>query len=356
MKVALLGFSQSGKSTLFSAVSGKSGAPSGSARIEEAVVPVSDERLDWLTALYEPKKTVPATIDCLDVPGLSYLDASAQKTARATLREVYSVDMYVLVVRAFDNPAVPMYRGSVDPVRDIEELQLELIFSDLELVSTRIERLEAQIKKAPKTVDQDKIELSAQQKLQVVLEAEKPASSAELSEQELAAIRSLGLLTRKPLMVVVNADDPSSSVVQEVAARIDTSIPVIGVNAKIEQELQELDAESRAEFMADLGIREIVSEAFIRSCYTATGLISFLTVGTDEVRAWPIRVGTSALDAAGKVHSDIRRGFIRAETMSYTDLYEAGSEKALRAAGKARLEGKEYIVQDGDIINFRFNA
>ncbi|NLF24106.1 MAG: redox-regulated ATPase YchF [Deltaproteobacteria bacterium] len=356
MKAALIGPSQSGKSTLFSAISGKAPAPSGATRLEEAVVAVPDTRLDWLTALYKPKSTVRASIDCLDLPGVSFLDEPGRSSARRLISQVKNSDMFVLVVRSFKNEAVPPYRSEINPARDIRELQVEFILTDLEQVTTRIEKLEKQLKLASKTKAQDEIELAVQLKLQAVLEEERPASAAGLSEQELEPVRSLGLLTLKPLMVVVNVGEDELTRKFDFSEWLDSSIPVLTVCAKLEHELAQLDQQSRIEFMTDLGIQESAADRFVASCYAAMGLISFLTVGEDEVRAWPIRRGTSALDAAGKVHSDIRRGFIRAETMAYADLHTLGDEKAVKAAGKMRLEGKTYIVQDGDIINYRFNV
>jgi GTP-binding protein YchF len=269
--------------------------------------------------------------------------------------------MFVLVVRAFANPAVPPYRNSVNPARDLAELQTELMLADLELVTTRIEKLEKQLKKPIKTQAQDKAELDLQKKLQETIEAEKPISSSIETEVEREIIKSLGFLTLKPIVVAVNIGEDRLPVAEldekfDFAGRVDNTVPVTTICAKLEYELAQLDADSRAEFAADLGITESATNKFANSCYSALGLISFLTVVSDELRAWPIKRGTVALDAAGKVHTDIKRGFIRAETMAFNDLKELGSEKAVKAAGKIRLEGKNYIVQDGDIINFRFNV
>ena len=352
MKAALLGLMQSGKSTIFSAISGKAVPPMGAPAIEEAIVPVPDGRLDWLETLYKPKKKMCATIDVLDLPGFSFLDEHGRAGARRLIGQIRTADMLVLVVRAFDNPAVPAYRNRVDWKHDLVELQTELLLSDLELVTTRIEKLEKQVHKPTKTQAQDKAELAIQKKLQEAIEAEQPISSAIQNDQELAVIKSLGFLTLKPMAVVVNVGE--DQVGESIA--YDGSMPAVPVCAKLEHELAQLDAESRNAFMADLEITESAAEKFVQMCYSALGLISFLTVGPDEVRAWPIHEGTVAVDAAGKIHSDIKRGFIRAETMAYADLQELGSEKEVKAAGKTRLEGKEYPVKDGDIINFRFNV
>ena len=356
MKAALLGLTQSGKSTILSAVSGKALPAPGTVAIEEAIVPVPDERLDWLFEYYKPKKKVHATIDCLDVPGFNFTDEHGRAAARRLINQIRTVDMLVLVVRAFDDPAVPPYRNSVNPVRDLSELRTELLLADLELVATRIEKLEKQVHKPTKTQAQDKVELALQIKLQEAIESEKPISSAIETEAERRTIKSLGFLTLKPMAVAVNVGEDGLEDVFDLGQAIDSSVPVVSICAKLEHELAQLDAESRAEFMADLGLTQSATGKFVGSCYSAMGLISFLTVGSDEVRAWTISNGTIAHDAAGKVHSDIKRGFIRAETFTYDDLKELGSEKALKAAGKIRLEGKEHVVQDGDIINFRFNV
>lgn len=352
MKAALLGLTQSGKSTIFSAISGKAIPPMGATAIEEAIVPVPDGRLDWLEALYKPKKKTRATIDVLDLPGFSFLDDHGRSAARRLIGPIRTADMLVLVVRAFENPAVPAYRNSVDWKRDLAELQTELLLSDLELVTTRIEKLEKQVHKPTKTQAQDKAELAIQKKLQDAIEAEKPISSVIETDQELAVIKSLGFLTLKPMAIVVNVSEDQ---VGE-SIELDGPVPAVPMCAQLEQELAQLDEESRAAFMTDLGITESAAAKFVQMCYSALGLISFLTAGADEVRAWPIHNGTVAVDAAGKVHSDIKRGFIRAETIAYADLKELGSEKEVKAAGKTRLEGKEYLVKDGDIINFRFNV
>jgi hypothetical protein len=356
LKVALLGLLQSGKSTIFSAISGRKIAPSGTAAIEEAMVQVPDERLDWLSSYYKPKKTTYATIDCLDLPGFNLADEHGRAAARRLIGQIRTVDLLILVLRAFENPAVPPYRSRIDPAADLTELRTELLLSDLELVTTRIEKLEKQISKPTKTQPHDKAELSLQKRLQEAIEAEKPISSAVKSEEEREIIKSLGFLTLKPIVVTVNVGENQLDKKFDFAPGIDESVPVVSICAELEYELSQLDLESRREFMADLGITESAKARFVKSCYSALGLISFLTVVSDELRAWPIRQGTVALDAAGKVHSDIKRGFIRAEVFNFNDLKTLGSEKAVKAAGKVRLEGKDCVVHEGDIINFRFNV
>ncbi|TKJ36444.1 MAG: redox-regulated ATPase YchF [Planctomycetes bacterium B3_Pla] len=355
MKVALLGPLQSGKSTILAGLTGKTMPAAGAATIDEAIVPVPDDRFDWLAPYCKPKKTTYATIDCLDLPGFDFTGDHGRAAARRLLGQIRTVELLVLVVRTFESPTVPPYRNSVDPARDLAELQTELLLADLELVTTRIEKLEKQVHKPTKTQAHDKAELALQKKLQEAIESEKPISSAIETEAERSMIKSLGFLTLRPVVVAVNVGEDQLAEKFDFGDRIDSATPVITICAKLEHELAQLDAESRTEFMADLGISESAASKFVTSCYSALGLISFLTIGSDELRAWPIKKGTVALDAAGKVHTDIKRGFIRAETFSFDQLKELGNEKALKAAGKIRLEGKDYIVQDGDIINFRFN-
>jgi GTP-binding protein YchF len=348
LKVAFVGMMQSGKSTLLAAVSGKPLPQVGSVNIEELIVPVPDERLDWLTKLYQPHKTVHGTVDCLDLPGLSFEDEHGRAAARRFLSQVRTVDLFVLIIGA--------YAADADPVKDLINLKTELMLADLELVCTRIERLEKQVNKPSKTQAQDKAELEMQKRLQEAIESEKPIRSAIHNEQDLAVIKSLGFFTLKPMMVVINVAENQRERTFDLSRAIDPATQVVTLCAPLEYELSQLDEASRKEFMSDLGITRPAVAQFMQSCYSTLGLISFLTVGKDEVRAWPIPKGISAHDAAGKVHSDIKRGFIRAETIAYTDIQQYGDEKGCKAAGKMRLEGKTYIVQDGDIINYRFNV
>jgi hypothetical protein len=337
---------QSGKSMLFSAISGKAMLPAGTTNIEQAVVASPDERIVWLTAHYKPKKTVYATIECLDVPGLNFSDDHGRAAARRLIDQIRIVDMIALVIGAYDS--------SANAAKDLIDLRTELLLTDLALVTTRIEKLEKDAHKPSKTQAHDKAELELHKKLQEAIESEKPIRSVITSEAELEMVRALGFLTLKPMVVAVNIGEGAPEQKLEIPG--DTSTPIISVCAKLEYELSQLDAESKTQFMTDLGITESAAGKFVHACFKTLGLISFLTVGPDEVRAWPIKQGTTAHDAAGKVHSDIKRGFIRAETFAYSEIKQLGDEKAVKAAGKFRLEGKEYVVRDGDIINFRFNV
>lgn len=356
MKVALVGLLQSGKSTILAAISGKDVPPIGSTAIQEVIVSVPDGRVDWLAELYKRQKKVYVTLDCLDLPGLSFTDEHGRSNANRLLNQIRTADALVLVIRAFEDPAVPGYRNRVDAAKDLAELKNEILLADLELVAARIERLQKQLRKPTQTQAQDRAELALHQKLQETIEAEKPISSAVETEAELNMVRSFGFLTLQPIVIVVNVGENDLGRKFDFGDLVDESVPVVTLCAKLEYELSRLDAASRAEFMADLGLAEPAVNTFAGSCFSALGLVSFLTIGSKEVRAWPIKQGTIALEAAGKVHTDMKRGFIRAETFGFADLNALGSEKALKAAGKIRLEGKDYIVQDGDVIKFRFNV
>jgi len=349
MRVVLTGVPFAGKSTLFSAISGLPPAAPGDPSMHGAVVSVPDERLDWLASLYNPRKVTQATIDCLDLPGLDFSDGTGRALARRLLDGVRTADMFVLVVRAFGEGA--------DPAGELRDLRAEFVLADLELVAVRIERLGEKKGKPQWRRERDGAELDLQLRLQEVLESERPAAEAIRTAEEGALVRQLNLLTMKPMAVVVNAgegrEDPASETAVTAAA---AGAPVVRLSASLEREIAELPEGDRAEFMAALGVETPAAARFVRLCYETLGLISFLTVGEDEVRAWTIPRGTPAVEAAGRIHSDIRRGFIRAETISYAAIREFGDEKAVRAAGRARLEGKQYIVADGDIISFRFSV
>ena len=353
MKTAIIGLLQSGKSTLVSAISGKALPHPGTTAIEEAIVSVPDERADWLAKLHKSKKITHATIDCLDVPGFSFADDHGRAAARRYLQQLRTVELLVLVVRAFEDSSVG---SKADPAAELAELKIELLLADLELVARRIKNLEKQIKKPVKTQGHDKAELALHQKLQAAIEEEKPISAAIETDEEWEMIKSLGFLTLKPMVVAVNVDENHLQDKVDLGQAVGADVPVVQVCAKLGYELTQLDENSRADFMAEMSISESTVSKFVRSCYKALGLISFLTAAPNEARAWPVKKGTTAIEAAGKIHTDLQRGFIRAETMSLDDLKELGSEKAVKAAGKARLEGKDYVVQDGDVILFRFNV
>jgi GTP-binding protein YchF len=353
MQAAIIGLLQSGKSTLVSAISGKEIPHAGTTTIEEAIVSVPDERVDWLAALHNSKKITHATIDCLDVPGFNFADEHGRAAARRYLQQIRTVDLLVLVIRAFEDPLVA---GEADPAADLAQLKTELLLADLELVAVRIENIEKQMKKPGKGQAHDKAEFALYQQLQAAIEQEKPISAAIETSEQREMVKSLGFLTLKPMVVAVNVAEGQLERKFDFGDVLSSDVRVVNICAKLAFELSRLDDESRCEFMAEMSITESALSKFVRSCYSAVGLITFLTAAPNEARAWQVTKGTTALEAAGKIHSDIQRGFIRAETMSFADLKELGSEKAVKAAGKARLEGKDYIVQDGDVILFRFNV
>jgi hypothetical protein len=354
MKIAFVGPPMSGKSTLFRAVTGQSASQQPALGEQMAVVKVPDARLDWLNELYKPKKYTEATIDCVDVPGFSHETAQQQAEFRKTLPSIRQADALVAVVRAFDNPSVPPYRNRVDAHADLEELTAELIFCDLETVMSRIEKLEKSLKRPTKMHEQEKRQLELMKRCQDALENDQPLSAAIQSDDERKMVSSFAFLTELPLIAVINVNEDQAA--EAPPFEYPQARNTIALCAETEAQITELDADDRKAFLEDLGVSESARDRLIQACYEAVGLISFLTVGEDEVRAWSIVKGSDAVEAAGKIHTDIARGFIRAETVAYDDLREAGDMKNAKAAGKVRLEGKAYTVQDGDIINFRFNV
>ena len=354
MKIAFVGPPQSGKSTLFRAMTGQSASSQPAMGEHVAVVRVPDARLDWLNVLYPRGKRVEATIDCVDVPGFSHETPQQQAEFRKSLPTIRQCDALVAVVRAFEDPAVPTYRNRVDGRADLDELTAELIFCDLEQVTTRIERLEKALTKPTKTHDQEKRELALLQRCQAALEAEQPISAGVETDEERKALASFAFLTELPLIVVVNVNEDQAAA--DPPYTCPAARATIALSADSEEQIAQLEPQDRQAFLEDLGVSEPARTRLIHTCYHAVGLISFLTVGDDEVRAWSITRDSDALTAAGKIHTDIARGFIRAETVAYHDLHATGNMKGAKAAGKVRLEGKSYTVQDGDVINFRFNV
>jgi GTP-binding protein YchF len=353
MKVALIGPPQSGKSTLFAAMAESGGSHIDVHRADQAhlaVVKVPDDRVAWLTNYYKPKKTTLAELEFVDIPGFDMRDEAGRDRARTHWAALHQCDMLVFVVRAFGGSEVAAYRDRVSPKDDVEELLAEMLLADLEQVISRVEKLEAAIKKPSAKREEQARELDMMKRLQVALESDKPISSALNSQAEGKLLASFGFFSQKPALVVLNCDESANDQNADTVA----GLPCLPLSAKIEEEIAQLAPEERKDFLADLGLAASARDRMVRACYQQLNLISFLTAGEDECRAWTIPAGTDAVLAAGKIHSDIARGFIRAETVSFSDLVAAGDMKGVKAAGKARLEGKTYIVQDGDIINFRF--
>jgi GTP-binding protein YchF len=356
MRVGFIGPIQSGKSTLFAAVAESGGSSVDLSRPDQphlAVVKVPDERLTRLGELYKPKKFTPAELELLDLPGFDLSDDAGRSRAKTHWPAMRQCDGLALVVRSFADDSVAAYRSRVDPKADVEELLAELLFADMEQVTARVEKLETSVKKPTPKRDEQLRELELMKRLLEALENETPISDVIANEAEDKLVRSFGFLTQKPALVVVNCGETD---VSDADAESIANVPTLKLSAKIEEEIAELPAEDRGEFLLDLGLTVSAGDRLVRACYARMNLISFLTVGDDECRAWTIPAGTEAVEAAGKIHSDIARGFIRAETVAYDHFHTAGDMKAAKAAGHVRLEGKTYIVKDGDIINFRFNV
>lgn len=366
MKLGIVGLPNVGKSTLFNSLT-KAGAESANypfCTIDPniGIVPVPDNRLQVLSDMYDSAKIVPAVIEFVDIAGLVKGASKGEGLGNQFLANIREVDAIVHVVRCFEDSNIVHVDGSIDPLRDIETINLELIFSDLEI-------LERRISKAVRAARNDKTiakELALMERIKAHLEDGKMAKSFDdiNDEDEQQWLESYNLLTYKPVIFAANvaeddlADDGASNAgvqaVREYAKREDCEVFV--VCAEIEQEIAELDDDEKSMFLEELGLKESGLEKLIKASYSLLGLISYLTAGEPEVRAWTIKKGTKAPQAAGKIHSDFERGFIRAEIVSYDDLMACGTYNAAKEKGLVRLEGKDYVVQDGDIILFRFNV
>lgn len=346
MKVGLVGFAGSGKTTVFNTMTGLAVPTGYGGELRLGTVKVPDDRIDALSRIFKPKKTTYAEIVFCDVPGEHGADRTG--LSRKALQQIRDQDVLCLVLRAFPNPAL---EGDPDPAADLEAFHAECLLADLEIVERRLDRAR---KDKP-----DAGELAAFELMQTTLEHERPLRSLPAAALNRAYLKGYGMLTDRPLLMVLNrAESEAAQGMPDVlAARLkDLDAGGLVLSASVEAEIAAMEPADRAAFLEDLGVKESALTRFIRTAHGLLDLISFFTVGEDEVRAWPIRRGTTARQAAGSIHSDLERGFIRAEVIPYAVFTQHGSEQAVKDAGKLQVEGKDYVVADGDILHIRFNV
>ncbi len=337
MRVGLVGFAGSGKSTVFQLLTGATPDPGKVHAGQVGIATLNDPRLDFLADMHRPKKVTAATVELLDTPGLMPGTHGDNPQRLALIREG---DALLIVLGTFSGG---------DPAADLASFRDEILFADLGVVTNRAERLEASVKKPRPDREQQLKELEVVKKVQAALEAGEPIASLGLTDEEKKPMRSFGLLTDKPQVVLLNMIQGNEIPPALLAMDPET----LAIDAKLELELSQLEPDERTAFMADMGITELARERIIRRAYDAVGIITFFTAGEPEVRGWNLERGGNAVDAAGKIHTDLAKGFIRAEVTAYDDLARLGSMKEIKAKGLQRLEGKEYIVKDGDIVYFR---
>ncbi|MBI4219993.1 MAG: redox-regulated ATPase YchF [Chloroflexi bacterium] len=365
MRIAIIGLPRSGKTTIFNAATrgrvavGDFGAKAGQ---NIGVAKVPDSRLPRLAEMFNPQKVVQAEITYVDMPGPPPGQESAPTFGGETVTQLQKSDALLHVVRGFQNPAVPHPKGSIDPWRDLEAVGFDLLFADIALIDRRIQRITEGLRGA-KAADRDAAlkDIDVLKTVQADFEAGKPVRSRSLSDAERRALRDTFLVSGLPYLVALNIDEENVPRASELEAELGRRVSgkrtgSAAIAGQLEMELGQMSPEDEAEFRSSLGAAESGMDRLIRLSYEATGLISFLTVGEDEVRAWSIEQGTVAVKAAGKVHSDIERGFIRAEVVRYDDLVTAGGLAEARKAGTLRSEGRDYLMKDGDVVNFLFSV
>ena len=364
LTAGIVGLPNVGKSTLFNAITNQKilaeNYPFATIEPNVGVVTVPDERMDKLKEMYEPNKFIPTAYEFTDIAGLVKGASQGEGLGNKFLSHIREVDAIVEVVRCFENGKIIHVDGNVDPIRDIETINLELAISDLDIINNRLERV---AKKARTTKDKDSLlEVEALEKSKDALEKNIPLRQVDFSEDEKKILKSYSFLTIKPIIYLANIsedelggeDNIYVKQVKEYASKENSQ--VVSLCAKVEEDLSELSAEDKQEMLEALGLERSGLDQLITATYDILGLATYFTVGKDEVRAWTFRKGMNAKECAGIIHTDFEKGFIRAEVISYNDLIECGSELKVKEAGKARLEGKEYLMQDGDICHFRFNV
>lgn len=364
LTAGIVGLPNVGKSTLFNAITKQeilaANYPFATIEPNVGTVIVPDKRVEVLEKMYMPNKTIPTTFEFTDIAGLVKGASTGEGLGNKFLSHIREVDAIVEVVRCFEDKNIIHVDGNIDPIRDIEVINLELIFSDLEIIDNRINKI---AKKAQTSKNKDDlIEYNLLLRIKENLEKNIPARKLEFEEEELKILSSFRLITAKPIIYVANVDEDTImsgeneyvKEVREYAKKENTE--VVMICAKIESELAELELEEKTAFLKELGIEESGLASLIKSTYSLLGLATYFTVGPDEVRAWTFKKGMKAPACAGLIHTDFEKGFIRAEVMSYQDLIDCGNELKVKEAGKMRLEGKDYLMQDGDICHFRFNV